>query len=110
DLVLESDRFLRHVQLKSSHRNATTSTVNVHTRLADKTSGCVIWIQFDAISLDLGPFQWFGGLPGRPLPALPDRTARHTKGDSTGYKAERPHLRVVPRAKFTPLASIEDVV
>ena len=43
DLVLESNGFLRHVQLKASYRSAKTSRVGININLAKKPSGCVIW-------------------------------------------------------------------
>lgn len=110
DLVLECDRVLRHVQFKSSHRDARTRTVNIHLNLAKKPSGCVIWIFFDPDTLKLGPFLWLGASPGLPLPSLGNRIARHAKGDSTGTKAPRPHLRVVRRNEFKELPSIDRVV
>jgi hypothetical protein len=109
DLVLECNGVLRHVQFKSSHRDASTRGVTVHVNLAKKPSGCVVWIVFDSGTLELGPFLWFGAPPGQPLPPLGDRIARHTKGDSTGRKAPRPNLRVVGRNQFKELPSIDDV-
>ena len=70
DLVLECNRVLRHVQFKSSHRGAKTSEVSVNLKLAGKPSGCVIWVLFDQDTLELGPFLWFGGAPGAPLPPV----------------------------------------
>src|SRR5271169_991558 len=46
DLVLECNGVLRYVQLKSSHRDATTRDVNVNLSLAKKPGACVIWIIF----------------------------------------------------------------
>jgi hypothetical protein len=100
DLVLECNGVLRHVQFKSSHRDARTRDVTVHVNLAKRPSGCVIWIIFDADTLKLGPFLWFGGRPEKPLPSLGDRIARHAKGDSTGIKALRPNLRILGRSQF----------
>jgi len=110
DLVLECNRVLRHVQFKSSHRGAKTSEVSVNLKLADKPSGCVIWVLFDQDTLQLGPFLWFGGAPGKTMPPVGDKVARHTKADAFGRKAERPNLRVVARRRFIPLATMEDVV
>jgi hypothetical protein len=110
DLVLECNGVLRHVQFKSSHKDASTRDVTVHVNLESKPSGCVIWIIFDANTLQLGPFLWFGALPGQRLPALGERVARHAKADSTGTKAPRPNLRVVAKAKFTELRTMDDVV
>jgi hypothetical protein len=110
DLVLECGRVLRHVQFKSSHRDAKTSNVSVSLNLAAKPSGCVIWVLFDAVTLELGPFRWFGGDPGEPLPSLGDQVARHSKGNATGRKGERPNLRVVKRRVFINLKTMDEVV
>lgn len=109
DLVLECNGVLRHVQLKSSHRSAKTRDVKIHVNLAEKPSGCVIWILFDPESLELGPFLWFGGPPRHRMPPLGDRVARHTKGDRTGRKAERPNIRVLAKSRFEVLPTMDAV-
>ena len=110
DLVLESNGFLRHVQLKASYRSAKTSRVGININLAKKPSGCVIWIRFDPDSMELGPFLWFGGRPGDPLPPLGDRIGKHTKGDRTGLKAERPNIRMLNKGQLSALSTMDDVV
>jgi hypothetical protein len=110
DLVLECNNVLRHIQFKSSHRGAKTSEVTVNLKLADKPSGCVIWVLFDQETLQLGPYLWFGGAPGLRLPALGDKIARHSKADSSGHKAERPNLRIVRRRCFTELKTMDEVI
>ena len=111
DLVLEANAVVRHVQLKASHRGAATSGVSINLALAEKPSGCVIWIQFDPDSLDLGPFLWFGGRAGEKLPDLsPFKIAKHARANAQGVKAERPNIRHVPKARFTLLETIGDVV
>ena len=111
DLVIECCGVTRHVQLKSSHAGSKTASVTVHTKLASKPSGCVVWVEFNEANLELGPFRWFGGQPRSALPAISGfRVARHTKGDSTGRKAERPNLRVVRKSKFTKVDSVADLV
>jgi hypothetical protein len=109
DLAIECNGILRHIQLKSSHRAAKTRDVAIQTRLAEKPSGCVIWIYFDD-DLKLGPLLWFGGKPGQPIPSLGDRFARQTRGDRTGHKKERRNLRVVKKRSFTIIPSVEDAV
>lgn len=59
--------------------------------------------------MDLGPFLWFGGEPGAPLPPLGDRVGKQTRGNSTGAKAERPNIREVGKGRFAALATIDDV-
>ena len=110
DLVLEANEVMRHVQLKSSHRSAKTREVGININLAQKPSGCAIWIQFDPTSMDLGPFLWFGGQPGAPLPPLGGREGRHTKGDRTGVKAPRPNIRLLRRSQFEILSTMDAVV
>ena len=109
DLVLEVNGVTRHIQLKSSHRDAATSQVNAHLNLTRKPSACIIWIMFDPQSMELGPFLWFGGSPSEAIVDLGDRVARHSKGNMDGHKAERPHHRVVKKGRFTRLETIEDV-
>ena len=109
DLVLACNGILRHIQLKASYLGAKTSRVKVHIGLAAKPSGCVIWIRFDPDTLELGPFHWFGGRPGEPLPSLGDTVARHTKGDAKGIKSYRANIRVVNGGRFSKLTSITEV-
>ena len=109
DLLLELDGILRHVQLKSSFRGAKTIDVKINSALARKPSGCVVWVFFEQSTVDLGPFLWLGGEPGKPLPALGDRIAKHTKGDRTGKKAARPNIRLVRKTAFEPMDTIDDV-
>lgn len=111
DLVLECNSVIRHVQLKTSHADARTAHVSVHLQLGAKPSGCVIWYRFDPDSLGLGPYYWFGGPPGGPLPSIADlRIAKTTKGDATGMKKERLNFRLIPKSKFTKLISIKQLV
>ncbi len=111
DVAIQCGSILRHIQLKSAHHRARTARVNVHARLSLKSSGCLVWIIFNEETLELGPFRWFGGLPGKELPILEGlKTARHAKGNASGYKAGEPNLRVLPRTKFQELSSIDEVV
>lgn len=110
DIVLEANGVIRHVQLKSSHLTAATSEVGINVGLAAKPSGCVLWIKFDPESMQLGPFLWFGGAPGAPLPSLGERVGKHSKGDRNGFKAHRPNIRLLRRGQFESLPAIDDVV
>ncbi|MGR0480818.1 MAG: hypothetical protein ACTFAL_05275 [Candidatus Electronema sp. V4] len=111
DIIIEVNSVLRHIQLKSSFIGAKTRSQKIHLQLRKKTSGCVIWICFDRDTLKLGPFLWLGGEPGKPLPDISNfKVARHTKGDATGRKAERPMLRVVPKGRFREIKTITELV
>jgi hypothetical protein len=108
DVVLESHGITRHVQFKSSARSSKTARQTVHIALSEKPSGCVVWVQFDRDTLDLGPFYFLGGMPGKPLADIRQLPiAKHTKGNAKGLKLERPNLRVVARGKFTRIDSIK---
>lgn len=111
DLVLEANNVVRHIQLKSSHIGSATSRVNVNDALARKPSGCVVWMQFDPLTLEFDHFLWFGNEAGKMLPELWGfKVAKHAKGNAQGIKLERPGIRVVPKTRFEKLESIEDVV
>lgn len=110
DVIVERDGIVRHIQLKASHLQAKAAGQKVHIALAGKPSGCVVWVRFDATTLDLDPFLFFGGDAGKPLPSLSGfKVARHTKADMQGIKAEKPDHRIVPKSKFRVLASAEDL-
>lgn len=110
DLVLDANGVTRHVQLKSSFIDGATNSQTIHLGLAAKPSGCVVWVQFNKKTMELGPFLLFAGDPGQPLPDIASlKVAKHTKGDASGVKRERPNLRVVPKAKFRLVANIQDL-
>lgn len=109
DLVLEYNNVIRHIQLKSSYNKAKTSRQKIHVNLSEKPSGCVVWLQFNPDSMELGPFLWFGGLPGEKLPCLGDKIAKHNKGNKDGYKAERPNHRILNKGQFKLLKNIDEV-
>lgn len=90
-------------------KRAKTNRVDIHTGLARKPGGCVIWMWFDPESIELGPFLWFGGAPGEALPPLGDRMGKHSKADHTGKKAVRPNMRTVTKGSFTTLKTMTDV-
>jgi hypothetical protein len=110
DLIAEAKGIVRHIQLKTSIIGGSTASQKVHLKLSEKPSGCVIWIYFAEDSLKLGPFLFFGGKPGEPMPSLDaKRVARHTKGNKDGLKTERKNIRVLPKGNFRQLPSAEAV-
>ena len=111
DIVIEVGSVARHIQLKSSARSAKTSRQKVHLALGQKRSGCVLWVMFDSSTMELGPFLWFGGTPGKPLPDITGfPVAKHTKGNAQGAKAERKNIRVINKGQFTKVESISGVI
>lgn len=110
DIVLEVGPLVRHVQLKSSYSGAKTSRQKVNVKLATKLSGCVIWQRFDADTLELTGFLWFGSPnPRLELPPLGDKLAKHTKGNKDGDKNVRKQIRVLNKGQFEPISNIADL-
>ena len=110
DIVAEANGVIRHIQLKAAYRGSSTRQQKLHSALAQKPSGCIIWIYFDQDTLELGPYLYFGGSAGDPLPDTTDlKTAKHTKANAEGIKAERPAIRIVSKNKFSLLSSVDEL-
>lgn len=59
-------------------------------KLAEKPSGCVIWIVVSSM-LDLKSYRWLGSAPGEQLPDISTgKTAKHAKANAQGAKLEGP--------------------
>jgi hypothetical protein len=52
--VLEANRIIRHVQLKSSFRGSKVREVDI--RLLRKPGGCILWLEFDRETLAIERF------------------------------------------------------
>ena len=114
DVVLECNGVLRHVQLKTSRLESKTARQKVNMALASKPSGCVVWIlrqeDLEHCRARLS-FLFFGGTSGMPLPSLAGfKVATHTKGNAEGLKKERAAIRVIPKAKFIPIATTRELI
>ena len=111
DLVMEVGGVLRHVQLKASYNGSTVRQQTINAKLAEKLSGCVVWMGFDPETIELGPFYWFGGAPGEPLPSMSTfKKAKHTKADATGKKGERRNSYILKRTACERLNSLDEVI
>lgn len=114
DLVLECNGFTRHVQLKTSRHDGKTSVQNVATKLAEKSGGCVIWVilQEDPETRRMRlSYRFFGGAAGEPLPSLSVfKVAKHSKGDASGAKKERPGIRLIPKSSFRVIETTRELV
>lgn len=109
DLVMARGRTVRHIQFKTG-TTPKPGQVSVSQALAEKPSGCVIWIRVTA-DLGMGPFFWFGGTPGEPLPPIADYPhplrPTHTKA---GLRPPRQNHRTVPAAAFHRLDALPEVL
>ena len=109
DLIAEHGEILRHIQLKGSAIGAKTSRQNVQVALERKPSACVVWVFLDEKNWKLGPFYYLGGRPGEQISPLPQKVAKHTKGDAKGIKKERRNVRTVNKGAFTKLDDVEQL-
>ena len=109
DLVLTSRQIVRHVQFKTGTAKKPRK-VSVALSLADKPSGCVIWIRLGA-DLESGPFYWFGGKPGKSLPPIAHypkpRRSTHNK---QGQRPDRQNHGNLPSSEFRLLPTLDDVL
>lgn len=108
DVVFECGAIVRHVQLKASDFEGKTSRQTINVRLADKPSGCVVWVVYRERvpdhRLDL-TYLWFGGNPGERLPDLGQLVGRNPRS-----KTPRSGTRVVSRARFESVVSTAELV
>ena len=113
DLVLESGRVIRHVQLKARKLHGTRTAYDINTTLRDRPSGCVIWVGYQrrpgTNALDL-EYRFFGGAPGERLPHLGKAAVLHSKANATGQKTIRPGLRKVKLTSFEKVDNIADLL
>ncbi len=110
DLVMSRGSTIRHIQFKSVMEDGKAARTSVSLKLADKPSGCVIWLVVTP-DLSLKQFLWFGGAPGALLPGLSGfAVTKHSKGNADGVKTERPNHRIIPRGSFAVLNSLDAVL
>jgi len=114
DLVLECNDVIRHVELKTSGLESRRSSQKVNMALAQKPSGCVVWIIREEDEsknrMDL-KYLFFGSPPGKPLPSIENlKLAKQTRGDSHGIKKLRPAMRKVPKSKFYKVSGIDELL
>jgi hypothetical protein len=107
DVVMSRGSIVRHVQLKTQ----SVGKVSIGRALAEKPSGCVVRIGLNQETLELGPFFWFGGAPGEPLPDIsgcpnPKRPTHNAKG----VRPARKNHHLLPTSAFTRLETLDEVV
>jgi hypothetical protein len=114
DVVIECNGILRHIQLKTSKPHAQASGQKVNVALAEKPSGCVVWLirhelpETRRMSLS---YRFFGSGPGSRLPSLAGfKIAKHTKANARGTKMARQNIRVVPKGEFETIATTRELV
>lgn len=107
DVVMSRGPVVRHVQLKTQ----AAGKVSVGRALAEKPSGCVVWIGLNKETLELGPFMWFGGEPGLPLPDISEYpNPRRATHNAEGVRPTRKNHHELPPSAFEKLKTLDDVV
>jgi hypothetical protein len=110
DLVIEAAGVVRHIQLKAMVAGGRRANVTVHTHLAAKPSGCVVWMVYDPATYEIASFRWFGADAGQPMPLLGDKVARHSRANAEGVKGPRGHHRVVAAGRFRAVQLASELV
>jgi hypothetical protein len=109
DLVLSRGQLVRHIQFKTGTQRK-PGDVSISYSLAARPSGCVIWIRLSR-SLEMGPYFFYGGVPGQPLPSLGDfkipKRATHNKD---GVRPVRNNHRLVPGSQFKQIETLSDLL
>jgi hypothetical protein len=109
DLVMARGRVVRHLQFKAGQAPRPRK-VSLARALAEKPSGCAIWISVSP-ELEMGPFFWLGGGPGEPLPSLDAYPAsRRPTRNKDGERPVRQNHVDVPAAAFAKLDTLDDVL
>ena len=108
DLVMSRGKIVRHIQFKTGVRDR-PERVSIPTTLADKPSGCIIWIQINN-RLDMQRFWWFGGAPGEPLPPLGERVARRTGRTAKGVRPMREGHRTLNGSVFRLIETLDHMM
>lgn len=110
DIIADINGVIRHIQLKSTKAGGKAARQNVHLGLSRKPAGAVVWIFFNERTLQLGPFLYFGNEGVGPMKDIHGyKVATHTKGNSQGFKKERPEIRVLTKGAFVKYDSILDL-
>jgi hypothetical protein len=108
DFAMAQRKIVRHIQLKTSVKKP--GKITVAQSLADKPSGCVIWILVTR-DLKLGPYYWFGSTPGNQLPDISKHpNARRPTRNKSGGRPIRNNYREVPLSKFEQVKSLPEIL
>lgn len=110
DVALSIGDETRYVQLKARVAGGRTATLKLNGRLEEKPGGCVVWMEYDPLSLRFTGFGWLGGSSaGDCLRIRDSRRARHTKGTAEGIKRERADSFEVPLSRMERLGTLDQL-
>jgi len=108
DLVIERGKTVRHIQFKTGVRDR-PRRVSVAFALAEKPSGCVIWIQVDN-GLEMRRLWWLGAEPEKPLPKLGNRLSQGIGRTRDGTRPLREKYRVINGSQFRAIDTLDEIL
>ncbi|BDA85466.1 hypothetical protein Sa4125_30080 [Aureimonas sp. SA4125] len=109
DLVIAWGVVVRHVQLKAG-RLKNPGNFDIATSLADKPSGCVVYLDVDD-ALEVRAYWYFGAEPGEPMPSLEGyRPARRIGRTAEGVRPDRKNHVRLRGSGFQRLDGLEQLV
>jgi hypothetical protein len=107
DVVLSRGSVVRHVQLKTQ----STGHISIGKALAEKPGGCIIRIGIDRETLALGPYFWFGGAPGQPIPDLSKYpNPKRATHNSQGVRPVRKNHHSIPQKAFKRIETLDEII
>lgn len=110
DLVASLGNTIRHIQLKATHTGGRAQSISAHVALASSQGGCIVWMSYDAATLDITHYRFFGAPVGETLGDFSTRKAAMTqRRDINGQRKERLNHRVIPRSDFVGPLSISEL-
>lgn len=110
DVVVAVGGETRHVQLKARVAGGSAASVRLNGRLEDKPGGCVVWMEYDPLSLGFTGFRWLGGAAASDRLRIRDgRRARHTRGTAEGIKRDRVDSYEVRLSRFERIDRLEQL-
>lgn len=110
DVVLSVGVETRYVQLKSRVCGGKTASLKLNGRLEEKPGGCLVWIEYDPLTLRFTGFGWLGGAAADDCLVVRDgKRARHTKGNAAGIKHDRADSFEIPMSRLERLRRLDEL-
>ena len=110
DLVASLGSVIRHIQLKATHTGGRAQSISAHVALASAQGGCIVWMFYNAETLDIEHYRFFGLLAGETMADISHLPAALThRRDIKGLRKARSHHRVIPRSQFSAPMTIEEL-
>jgi hypothetical protein len=112
DLVLGCGGVVRYIQVKQVHVKGAASKFSVRLQFSRLSGSCVVVVAYEAESLDVKHFLFFGSVPNKPMPPIDTHKPTKSPGrrDQSGTRKVREHYRDVPRNKFSAALTVSELV